>query len=806
MDKSMPDIRHEAGRIVNVAIEDQMRDSFLDYSMSVIVSRALPDARDGLKPVQRRILFAMNEAGLRASTGYRKSASVVGDVLGRYHPHGDSAVYDTMVRLAQPFSMAEPLVDGQGNFGSLDGDPAAAYRYTEARLSRAAEELLRGIDMDTVDFTPTFDDQNREPSVLPARLPNLLLNGSTGIAVGMATNIPPMNLREIAAAVRILCDRPDATDDEVLAPIHGPDFPTGGIVVDDAGGVADFLRTGEGKMVMRGRVHVESLRGGRNALVITEIPYGVMKSTIVERIVDKVRERKLDGIADVRDESDRDGVRVVIEIRRDVSPQKMLDAIYRTTPLQMTFGGKLLALVGRAPRVLTVRQALEVFIAHRLEVVARKARFELQRAEARAHIVEGLLIAINAIDRVVALIRGSRTQDSALKKLRAEFSLSEIQGKAILALRLARLTALDVKTLEQEHRDLLKEISDLRDFLADGARRRRMVRDDMAEMAELYGRDRRTELVTGAAVRTLTKRAAEERVRVYLTESGRVWGRHEGARAKSPEEEGDPVVHTGDALSRDRLVLFTDRGRYFPLEVADLLEGSGRPRNLSSVVQGLERDERVLLVEERENLESGVVIFVTASGQIKATEATEYGAPRAGGVVGCGLADGDRVVRVFRGQAESSQIILATTSGQAIRFAAAEVSVQGRTARGVRGIRLVGKADEVVAAGIAGSEVAVIARSGMSKRILTDQFPVQGRGGAGVRLFRDQAKAGPVVWAATSPFVPSLLVKVGDKWQDLAVGSISGSDRASAGSLPEGLAEGVVEQVVAPVGESGVVR
>lgn len=741
------------GRIVKRPIEDELREAFLDYSMSVIVSRAIPDIRDGLKPVQRRILYAMHEQGLAPNKAYKKSATVVGAVLGKYHPHGDSAVYDALVRMAQDFSMNEPLVDGQGNFGSIDGDNAAAYRYTEARLTPVAMELLSDIDKSTVDFVSTFDDSNEEPSVLPARVPNLLLNGSTGIAVGMATNIPPHNLREIANAIEILCENPEATDEEVLAPIKGPDFPTGGMILEGKG-LRDFYRMGEGKMIVRGCVHIEKLRTGRTTLVITEIPYGVVKSTIISRIADLVRERRLEGIADLRDESDREGIRICIDLKRDADPKKVLAKLYKYTALQTTFGGKLLALNRQRPETLSVRRALELFVEHRLDVVVRRAQHDLEKARVRAHVVEGLLIAIADIDRVVAIIKSSRHRETASKKLQREFGLSEAQAEAILDLRLARLTSMDVSKLKEEGRELAARIRDLESLLASPERQRRVVRDETREVAEKYGRERRTQIVSEKVASDIEEQSADEYVHVYISVDGHV--RCEPAERRTSlraEEAADPTRFMCVAATSERLVLFASDGRYFPLGVKDVQRSGARARPVHALIDGFGEREKVLLACRSELLanDNQFVVFVTRDGQIKKTSSKEYTSPRAGGVNAVGVAEGDELIAVLLVE-EGSELMLFTQQGQAIRFQATDVPEQGRSARGVRGINLV-EGDRVVSASVVSDAVVVLTDKGLGKRIPVAEFPLQGRGGRGVKLVRDVGRSGCIVWGGADSSV-----------------------------------------------------
>lgn len=788
------------GRIIDLQIEDAMNHAYIDYAMSVIGGRALPDARDGLKPVHRRILYSMYELGLYPSKPFKKSASVVGDVLGKYHPHGDSAVYDALVRMVQDFSLRYPLIEGQGNFGNIDGDNAAAYRYTEARLAPIALEVLSDIDKETVTFVPNFDDRLAEPHVLPSKIPNLLINGSTGIAVGMATNVPPHNLNEVGAAVALLCERPDALDDEVYRLIKGPDFPTGARVIQDQS-VRDFYRTGQGRMVMRARVHVETSSKGRTTLVFTEIPYGVNKTTILDAIVRGVRNKKITDIADLRDESDRDGIRIVIELKRDGVPARTLKQLYKQTALQSTFGAQLRALVNGEPKILTFRRALEIFIDHRLEVVVRRARYELKKAEDRAHILEGYLIAIDAIDRVVEIIKGSETADEARRGLIAEFDLTEIQAQAILDLQLRRLTALDVKKLRQELEELRVKIADLQAFLASPDRQRMMVRDETLEMVAKYGGSRRTSMVSKIAAEEIEQKAAEEYVRVYVSSTGKAWSEPVGMRSRARTLKGDdPAVFSSMAQSTERLVVFTSSGQYYPLEVADVISGGTRPRPLPSLISGLKAEERILWVGTPDSLSKGEnlqMLFITAKGHVKATSASEYSSPRANGVLAVGLMDEDSLVDIILTYPDS-EMILATRNGNAIRFSLSEVPEQGRSARGVKCIRLA-SGDEVVAAGIVSRELGVVFSSGVCKRIPTDELPLQRRGGVGVKL-SGVGGLGSLIWARPIAGAQAFwAIRAGqEEYLPYSTDQMSLLSAADAGELLLGLDVPVLSVVDAP--------
>lgn len=742
------------------SLVEEMESSFLDYSMSVIVHRALPDVRDGLKPVHRRILYAMHDLGLKPGQPYKKSATVVGEVLGKYHPHGDSAVYEAMVRLAQDFVMAHPLVDGQGNFGSIDGDSAAAYRYTEVRLSEAAIAMLEDIERDTVDFRPNFDGRHEEPVVLPARLPNLLLNGSEGIAVGMATKVPPHNLRELGAAIAMLCDQPDAAPEDVIRPIKGPDFPTGGLLVRGPG-IDAFKKTGQGLMTLRARAHVERGRSGNAALVFTEIPYGVVKANILAQIAELVRGSKSernrengrrgkkaghdgwdDWIANLRDESDRDGIRIVVDLKRNADPATVLERLYARTSLQVTYGARLLALVNGVPRQLSLYEALRTFVEHRLEVVARRARHDLAKARDRVHVLEGLLVAIGNIDQVVRIIRESRKRETAAAKLRKAFSLTDTQVNAILNLRLAQLTALDVTELKNELAEKRKLVRSLEALLSDPSAQRAVVKQETLELVERFGRARRTNIVHAGAAGTLVQREADEQRELRLSAAGQVLVVPAEKRAARWPRGGDIEVVRLRLRKDARAVLFTDASMAYGLAADDVPESADVP--VHKLVRGMRKDERIL--RALNNAEAGrwdSVLFVSEKGYVKRTRLEEYANPRAGGIAAVRIEDDDRLVCVLP-VAEGQEIVLATALGKAIRFPVADVPVQGRVARGVIGIRLAA-ADRVVSAGVAAEQVFSLTARGYGKRTPIDAFPLQRRGGQGVILQRVDQKTGPVV-------------------------------------------------------------
>ena len=686
-------------RILPRPIEEEMKQSFINYSMSVIVSRALPDVRDGLKPVHRRILYAMNELNLTPGRPYKKSATVVGDVLGKYHPHGDSAVYDALVRMVQDFSLRYPLVDGQGNFGSVDGDPPAAYRYTEARMTRVAVATLDDIEKNTVNFQPNFDDQLQEPTVLPARIPNLLVNGSSGIAVGMATNIPPHNLREVCAAVEVLAKNPDATLDELLKHITGPDFPTGGYIYGVTG-LREAYATGRGRVVMRARVVVEEkASSGKTALIINEIPYQVNKARLHEQIVELVLEKRVEGITAVRDESDRDGMRLVVELKRDAIPAVVLNQLYKHTPMQSTFGVIALALVNGQPKVMALKELLQHFIDHRHTIIVRRTTFDLDAAQAREHILDGLKIAVDNIDEVVKLIRGSKSVEEADEKLRKRFKLSEKQSKAILDMRLARLTALEVDKVVAELKEVRATIKDLKDILASRPRRVSILVDEMRDVAKTFGDDRRTEIIPDQADFAIEDLIAEEDMVITISHSGyikriptstyrrqRRGGRGlTGATAK----EDDWIEHLFIASTHDYVLFFSDKGQVYWLKVHEIPQG-GRAARGKPVVQciAIRPDERVTaLVPVRAFDDQHWLIFATRQGTVKKTVLSAYGNPRSNGINAINIETGDELIDVQITDG-NNDIALATRDGMSIRFHESDVREMGRATSGVKGIEL----------------------------------------------------------------------------------------------------------------------
>ena len=742
-------------RILNRYLEEEMRESFIDYSMSVIVQRALPDARDGLKPAQRRILYAMHELGLGPERGYKKSATVVGDVLGKYHPHGDVTVYETLVRMAQDFSMRYPLIDGQGNFGSIDGDPAAAYRYTEARLAPIATDLLRDIERETVDFKPNFDDRLKEPIVLPTAVPQLLINGTDGIAVGMATKMPPHNLREIVAAAIRLLTRANTSDKRLSEIVVGPDFPTGAIIWGREG-IESAYSKGRGRIIVRARAHVEQGARGKPSLVITELPYQVSKQRVIENIAQLARKGQLDGLTDLRDESDRDGVRIVLELKRDTSPRKLLEKLFKKTQLQTTFGVISLALVDGVPRQLNLREALSVWIEHRLEVVIRRARFNLAKAEDRAHTLVGLQKALDDIDRVVTIIRSSRTVETAAKKLRTVLRITAKQADAILAMRLSRLTSLESRKLREELEAVSKRIKTLKSLIADEKKLRDLIKHELISIAERYGDARRTEILDDSKRFPLPTQGAAREVQLLQTHLGYLKaiparGRQlEGvvAAAENLETRGrdsDFVTRVWLCKSDDQLLAFTPDGYVYSARVSDLPLGTRSSRGWR-IEEELDLDEDVVSLQPlRDFSPQRYVITATRCGRVKRTPLSEYANIHSGGIIASGLDDDDEVIGARIGDG-TGEIVLCTRNGQAIRFEESEVRPMGRSAAGVKGIDLT-KGDEVVAFAMPRSNSNLLAASthGFLAFSGVEGLKRQARGGKGRLIIPGKLETGYVV-------------------------------------------------------------
>jgi len=743
-------------KILSRMLEDEMRESFIDYSMSVIVQRALPDVRDGLKPVHRRILYAMMEAGMGPGRAYKKSATVVGDVLGKYHPHGDIAVYDSMVRMVQDFSLRYPLVDGQGNFGSVDGDPPAAYRYTEARLTNLAMELLADIDKQTVAFAPNFDGSREEPTVLPSKAPNLLINGSSGIAVGMATNIPPHNLREIVDACAALIDDEDVSDDDLLEIVKGPDFPTGGFVCG-TDGVHEAYRTGRGRIVMRARTEIEEVDAHHERIIVSEIPFMVNKSRLVEQIAQLVRDKKITDIRDLRDESDRDGMRVVIELKRDCVPHIVLNQLYKHTQMQSTFGAIMLALVDGQPKIMPLREMLRHFIDHRLVVIVRRSEYDLEKALEREHILEGLKIAVDNIDEVIKIIRAASDPDVASRQLQDEFELTERQAKAILDMRLARLTGLEIEKLEEELAEVREVIAELRRILGSEKVRMGILKDELREIAEKYGDDRRTE-ITGAVgsfevedliveedmVVTVSHQGYVKRLPVGTYRAQRRGGR--GLRGMDTKEE-DWVEHLFVASTHDYLMIFTRGGTCYWKKVWEIPVGGRTSRGKPIVnLLNVSQDEQIAaVVPVRDFRDDQYLLFGTRQGVVKKTVLSAYGNVRNVGLNAININEGDELIEVQITSGDD-EVILASRRGMAIRFHESDVRPMGRTAAGVRGLKLK-KTDVVVGMVVIrpDSTVLVVAERGLGKRTDVEEYRLQHRGGSGVINLKTTAKTGEVV-------------------------------------------------------------
>jgi DNA gyrase subunit A len=759
-----------AKSIVPRTVETEMRQSFLDYAMSVIVARALPDARDGLKPVHRRILYAMGELSLTPDRGYRKSALVVGDVLGKYHPHGDSSVYEAMVRMAQDWSLRYPLVDGQGNFGSVDGDGAAAMRYTEARLTRAGASLLADLEKRTVDFVPNYDASREEPDVLPSVVPNLLVNGSAGIAVGMATNVAPHNLGEVIDAAVLLIDNPDAQPVDLTQIVQGPDFPTGGIIIGRAG-VLSSLVTGKGKVVVRGRHTVEAMEKDRERIVFTEIPYQVNKSELLIRMAELVKDKVLEGIADLRDESDRRGMRLVIELKRDAITDVVLNQLWAHTALQSTFAINNLALVDGRPRTLGLKELLEVFLRHRFNVVTRRTQFDLEKAEARAHILEGLLVALQNIDAVVALIRASKDPEEALAGLRSRFSLSEAQGKAILDMKLQRLTNLETGQVREEHAGLVVQIADYKAILADPARVNAIIRAELLDAKQRFADGRRTEIIDGDVDIDDESLIPEEESVYLFTNAGYLkrmplgtWREQhrggKGSRGLTTKEE-DEVVETTVGSTHDWLCFFTNHGRIHWLKGHRVPTGSraARGKPVVNLLQ-LEANEVVeTIIPVRDfDVPDATFLFATRNGTVKRTALSDFKNVRAGGIIAINLEPGDELFAVRRTDGKAD-VIVATEQGQACRFDESEVRVMGRATTGVRGISLE-SGDRVVSLALAepGSALVSVTANGYGKRTDLEEYRKTHRGGKGVRTIVVNERNGPVVAVRTVKGDESLLL------------------------------------------------
>ncbi|HEY8495044.1 MAG TPA: DNA gyrase subunit A [Myxococcota bacterium] len=791
----------EGNEPIPVAIEDEVRSSFLDYSMSVIISRALPDVRDGLKPVHRRILYAMQQEGLVPTRAYSKCAGVVGEVLKHYHPHGDGAVYDALVRMVQDFSLRYPLIDGQGNFGSIDGDPPAAYRYTECRLARIAEELLRDIDRETVDFVPNFDGSTSEPVVLPTRLPNLLVNGSAGIAVGMATNVPPHNLREVVDALELEARNPDCTLDQLLEKLPGPDFPTGALICG-TDGIRQAYATGRGLITVRGRAEIEEGKRGAR-IVITEIPFMVNKASLLEKIAEHVREGRIDGIADLRDESNRQGIRVVIELKRDATPDVTLNQLYKQTPLQTTFGVNMLALVNGRPETLSLKEVLRHFLDFRREVVIRRAIYDLRQAEARAHILEGLALVLDNLDEVIALIRAADDTAAARSALMERFALSERQANAILEMRLRALTALERQRVLDELAEVRARIEDLKGLLASDARVLEVVLEELAEIREKYGDARRTEITGAVDVIDTEDLIAEEDMVVTVSHLGYVKRNAiteyraqrrggKGLRGMETRDE-DFVARLFVASTHAYVLFFTNRGRVHWKKVWELpqLGRAAKGRSLANLLALAEGERVQATLPVRSFDESGYVLLCTRQGIVKKTDLSAFSNPRRGGIIAINLDPEDELIAAARTTGRN-QVLIATRNGKSVRFEETDVRPMGRTAMGVRGITLVGD-DQVVGMEILepGNTILSVTQNGYGKRTPLEDYRLQKRGGQGIITIRTSERNGPVIGVAqVTEEDDVMLITDGGKVLRCRVSGISTMGRATQGVTLMDLAPG----------------
>src|SRR6201747_2093538 len=807
------------GRIEEREREKKMRPPYFDYAMSVIVGGALPDVRDGLKPVHRRVIYAMHDVGLQPTRAYRKCAFIVGEVMGKYHPHGDSAIYDTLVRMGQAFSLRYLLADGQGNFGSIDDDPAAAMRYTEARLGRLATEMLRDIDADTVDFGPNYDESTQEPLVLPSRFPNLLVNGTSGIAVGMATNIPPHNLREVSGAVMAYIDDPEIDLDGLMAHIKGPDFPGGGLMSRE--GIRTAYETGRASIKVRARAHVEPLKGGKDAIVVTELPFTVKKlgeNGLVAKIADLVRNKKLDGISDIRDETDERGMRLVIELKRGGPPAKVvLNNLYKKTAMQTTFGTNMVALVDGVPRTLSLLELIEYYVKHQREVVTRRTQYELRRAEARAHILEGLLVALDNLDAVIKLIRSSPDPDSARQGLMDQFELSREQSQAILDMRLQRLTALEADKVRAEHADLMERIGELREIPGDEARVMAIVKDELAEIVDSYGDERRTEIAAFEGEVGIEDMIADQQMVISLTASGYVKRlplatyrqQHRGGVGVMGMnmKDDDYIAHLHISSTHDYLLFFTNRGKIYRLKVYELPEGSRTSKGSSlRNLLPLQEDERVMAgIPTRDFKENRYLVFATCHGLVKKTEFLSYNTPlRADGIIAIKVRPGDELVQV-RLTSGDDDILMVSHSGHASRFSEALLRPMGRDTTGIKGMNVSGKDNRVLAVDIArnDTELFVVTENGYGKRTAVSEYPVKGRGTKGVLTAKLTEKKGGLAGALiVGEHQELLFISQNGMVQRTSVSGISQMGRSTQGVKVMNIKDDDVVSAVALVVES----
>lgn len=791
------------GKVKNVEIESEMQDSYLSYAMSVIIGRALPDVRDGLKPVHRRILYAMHDMGMSHNSQYKKCARIVGEVLGKYHPHGDAAVYDAMVRMAQDFSQRYPLIDGHGNFGSVDGDSAAAMRYTEARLSEIAEELLVDIDKDTVEFVNNFDNTLKEPSVLPSKFPNLLVNGSSGIAVGMATNIPPHNLGEVIDGIISYIDNPKITIKELMRKIKGPDFPTGGIIMGMKG-IAEAYKEGKGQIKVRGKVYLEQPKKGKTQIIISELPYQVNKSRLIEKIVELVRERKIDGITDLRDESDRSGIRVVIELRKDINPHVVINLLYKNTQLEETFGIIMLALVDGVPRTLNLLRLVEEYVKHRFAVVVKRTEFELKKAQERAHILEGLLIALDNLDEVIKTIKSSKDVPTAKERLIKKFKLTPVQAQAILDMRLQRLTALERDKVRTEHKELLEKIEYLKELLSSDSLVYGVIKDELKEIKRKYGDSRRTEITTQTSDIEIEDLIVEEENVISITHSGYIKRLPVASYRKQRRggkgviglnlKEDDFVEHLFISSTHHYVMFFSNLGKVYRLKVHELPEGSKTSKGKAIVnVLPFKPDEKVTaIIATKDYQEDEYLTMATKKGMVKKTPIIDYDTSRRDGIAAISLQNGDELIGVEK-SCGNDDIIMVTRNGKAIRFNENDCRPMGRIARGVKGMRL-SRGDEVLAMMVVreiDADLFIITENGYGKKTPLSEYNRQRRGGSGVKTIQLTEKKGKVAGAGIIKdeydvmvvSTEGILIRIPSK-------SISRSGRATQGTKIMNLAKG----------------
>ncbi len=805
-------VQDTSERIRPTRIEDEMRDSYLDYAMSVIVSRALPDVRDGLKPVQRRVVFGMQELGVGPGSAFKKTARIVGEVMGKFHPHGDAPIYDTLVRLAQPFTLRYPLVTGQGNFGSIDGDPPAQMRYTEARLAPIATELLADLDRRTVDFQPNFDDSVNEPVVLPARLPNLLINGSTGIAVGMATNVPPHHIGEICEALILLIDRPEASVDELMAHVRGPDFPTRGRIFGREA-IREAYATGRGRITMRGVVAAEENASGRTQLVVTELPYQVNKATLIQRIADLVRARRIEGVSDLRDESDRDGMRIVIELARNGQRAAVENQLFRLTALQSTFAVNMLALVGGRPVTVSLREALQAFVDHRREVIRRRSEFDLERARERAHVLEGLLLALDLLDEVIAAIRGSESADAARTALQeAPFALSERQAQAVLDMQLRRLAALERQRITDEHAELAERIAYLEDLLAHPEKIDALIQDDCRELLAEYGGERRTQVFEPPVedisdedlvphqqiVVTISDRGYMKRVPL---ETYRVQGRGGRGVTGAPTREEDAVNHLVACDTHDSLLLFTQRGRVYSIKGYEAPEGKRQARGVPAVnLIDIEEGDRVTAMVVVTDFSRHSMVVATARGEVKRTPLVQFESVRRPGLIAMKLKEGDRLVSA-RAAEDGDTAILVSGGGRAIRFPVGSLRVASRASGGVRGMRLPAGEEAIgLVVDRDGEDLLVVSERGIGKRTAFEEYPTKGRAGRGVLTFRITERSGPLAVArAVRPGQQLILVSREGIVMRTRADTISRTSRATQGVAVMNIEDGDALAAIAQI-------